>query len=258
MPSLLDAYKLTYPDMKPQVQGTCGIYSFWYATILLHHLNGAKYPVVPFPRACHGGDKGKSMRHYAKKSIGSAQGELLTTAEMVNLVEHFGYEATVYHWYTNPWGRRPGFITESLKANRPVLFAYLMGAPAPVTKATATVKDKPGPHWSLIIAETTTDYGYIEPNNPNEEKALHASHGQILSQLRWYPKNQVLESNASVDEVKLEQKWVRHAYAQPVDRTQKDLRRNSEKVKGATVKKTYDLGDRAAGQSLNDVLIAVG
>ena len=49
MPTLTDAYANVVSVLKPQKQGTCGLYSFWFATLLLNSIRGDKKQVV-YPR----------------------------------------------------------------------------------------------------------------------------------------------------------------------------------------------------------------
>lgn len=247
---LLTAFRNTYAHMKPQVQGTCGIYSFWYATILLNHMDPASHPTVPFPRACHnaGSQLGSSMRKFAKDTIKSGQGELLSGHEMRLLVRNFGYARESY------WGKttREAYVTEHLTAGHPILFAYLCGN-GPVTAATAvgTAQDHYGPHWSLLIAETPDHYGYINP---------HAYRDQFnavwpIPQFLWYPKKTVLDSNAAVDDVKYDQYWrkVGKGNLTRVGAVQTPM----PTVPAGTKTKEYNLGDSVGRQRLNNVLIAV-
>jgi hypothetical protein len=247
--SLMTAYDSTYAQMKPQIQGTCGIYSFWYATILLHHLNATKYPDVPFPRACHnaGGKTGLSLRKVAKRTSGSAQGELLSVAEMLALIGTTKYRATVYSRWNHILGGREDFLTEHLAANRPVVFAYICGN-GPVTKATATgvAQDAYGPHWSLLIGEEPDHYIYV---NPHAQRADIGGRTILIPTLTKATKKAVLDSNDRVDDVRYDKSWVKHA--------SHDLTRGAKADPLKPILRTYDLG-AADRQSLNNVLIAVG
>jgi hypothetical protein len=73
--------------------GTCGLYSLWYATILLSIVDpGDKRPPI-YPRK-HMLTSGMSSRQYSK-SIGSGQGEVLSWYEMFSIINRFGYECDV-------------------------------------------------------------------------------------------------------------------------------------------------------------------
>ena len=49
MPNLKQAYDNCVGVLKPQRQGTCGLYSFWFATLLVNNINTEKKPIV-YPR----------------------------------------------------------------------------------------------------------------------------------------------------------------------------------------------------------------
>ena len=175
--------------LKKQKQGTCGLYSFWYATLLLDALGVGKG--IVYPRHCVGGT-GESSRHFAKQNVNSGQGEVLSEWEMATIVEHYGYTATCYD-PTSP--NRRAFITRHLNADQPILIPYLMdNDPEVVTKrAVYGGGDGCGAHWSLIIGESRDEYRYLEPNVPN--------------QITTCDKTQLLASNACVDMVKFVQYW---------------------------------------------------
>lgn len=85
MTNLVQAYNGACSTLKPQKQGTCGLYSFWYASLLLAAVNpGAKKPII-YPRSGEGvGTAGESLRHFVKhtvnpiSSVGGSQGEVLS------------------------------------------------------------------------------------------------------------------------------------------------------------------------------------
>src|SRR5262249_43476567 len=112
----------------PQLQGDCGVYSFYYATLLLQAMNpGKKYPLV-FPRK-YKSDSSKwgrqpyktSVRQWVKSTGGlnSGQGEILTLGEMQRVISHFGYESTCAA--KNNIHVRRDFISRELAAGHPVL-----------------------------------------------------------------------------------------------------------------------------------------
>ncbi|AMV23649.1 hypothetical protein VT84_04505 [Gemmata sp. SH-PL17] len=236
--SLEDAWKGLSGVLKKQRQGTCGVYSLWYATELLAKLGGKK-PIV-YPRRGEMPKKatGESARHFAKQSASSGQGEVLSEAEMTLIVKHFGYTPTCYARQSTD--KRKEFITEHLKADRPILVAYLMqNSPVTSTSATGTAQDDYGAHWSLIINEDATEYRYLEPNNPNKITTCN--------------KDIMLASNADVDGVIYDRFWMKPS--------KNKLQRIGD-VSWVSARFTagfstlYDLGSRDR-QSLNYVLIAV-
>src|SRR5262245_39078558 len=89
-------------NLWPQLQGECGIYSFFYATLLLRTINpGGGLPEV-HPRKYRGnpgqypgGTPTTSVRSWSKTQLHSGQGELLTESEMLSMVTHFGYPAHI-------------------------------------------------------------------------------------------------------------------------------------------------------------------
>lgn len=228
--SLYSAWIAASKTLKPQVQGDCGVYSFWYATVLLRQLGKAGHPVT-YPRACHQKwyQRGTTIRK-AAKGVGSAQGELLSVAEVTAVVEGFKYTATVC---PNDEDAREGFITTSLNANRPIMFAYICGN-GPVTVATATGTEGVdyGPHWSLLIDEHDDQYTYLNPHDPNKPVTC--------------PKVQLLASNAEVDRVKYVRYW-RKPKSHGLE-----MHGNTQPTTG----KFYDIGGPER-QTLNNVLIAV-
>ena len=240
MSQLPGAYGSIAGSLKPQKQGTCGLYSFWFATMLLR----AIFPTtraIPYPRKSTAppGSGEESMRHYAKGAFDSAQGEVLTAAEMEDIITHFGYR---HETHIGKDGRQ-AFITKSLQDNAPVLFPYMNGPGGPI--ATIPVgktggKDY-GSHWSLIFDEDSNDYVYIEPNKPN-------------TPLRR-AKAVVLNSNSFVDSYKYDRYWTKGEKSRisPVQ----NVVFSTLYGFGITLgDKVYDIGpsDR---QNLKNVLIAV-
>lgn len=232
--SLYAAWSACSSQLKPQVQGDCGVYSFWYATVLLRHLDPTNHAVT-YPRANHEASlKGKSIRAVAKKEVGSGQGELFTAAEMAKVIGEFKYTAKVH---TGPSNTRAAFITAALAAKQPVLFAYICGGGKAVTtgnwgNATGTAGTHYGPHWSLIIKEGGDAYTYLNPHNPNLPVTQN--------------RQEVLKSCGTVDSVKYVRYW-----SKPGPHGLMAFG-NTKPTSG----KYYDIGDESR-QNLNGVLIAV-
>ncbi len=232
--------------LKPQRQGTCGLYSFWYATQLLAGLGGTKGIVYPRSEEMRdAGVTGESPRHYAKRKANSGQGEILSELEMMTVVQHYGYTGTPYP--SGGTDNRAAFITGHLQADRPVLVAYLMDDVGPTTDTHTgvygpnSVDSDSGSHWSLIINEDSTDYRYLEPNNPNK--------------ITTCAKNALLASNAAADGVKFARFWTKTG---PVNLEEFGDFKWWIKAMWKAGRKTtlYDLGKKSR-QSLNEVLIAV-
>jgi hypothetical protein len=236
--NLEEAWGKLAKTLKKQKQGTCGLYSFWYATLLLEQLGGTKG--IVYPRRCEGGT-GESSRHFAKENVNSGQGEVLSEWEMVTIVQHYGYDAACYV----PTGTdtRKAFITKHLTANRPILIAYLMDDD-PETVAHPTVYGGgagAGAHWSLLINEDGTEYRYLEPNKPN--------------QITTFNKDHMLASNACVDNVKFVQYWKKpkkHGLGGVGDFDTWI----EAKWKAGLFTTVYNVGPKSR-QTLNQVLIAV-
>jgi hypothetical protein len=240
--SLEAAWGKLAKTLKKQKQGTCGVYSFWYATLLLGHLGGKKG--IVYPRRCERpkGVTGESSRHFAKKNVNSGQGEILSEREMVTIVEHYGYSTTCY----TPSGTdtRKAFITGHLNANQPILIAYLMGDYGPETVNTSTTYGGgpgAGAHWSLLIGESGSEYRYLEPNDPN--------------QITVFNKDRLLAANACVDNVKFVQYWKKPG-KHGLDGVGDFDSWIEAKWKAGLFTTVYDLGAKSR-QTLNEVLIAV-
>ncbi|HEY4303520.1 MAG TPA: hypothetical protein VGM82_03590 [Gemmatimonadaceae bacterium] len=178
--SLMEAYAACSSELIGQKQGDCGLFSLWFATMLLRKMSPAGRKVV-FPRKLHiappttGWDStGESMRQYAKFEHRSAQGEILSAAEMQDVIKHFGYAS--HACGVADESSKQQFIRQSLALRRPVLVAYVFSGDMPVFKDKGTkiwddTKDDSGPHWSLIIGEESGNmYKVIEPNAPNPLK----------------------------------------------------------------------------------------
>lgn len=192
MVDLAEAYNKACGSLKPQKQGTCGLYSFWYASLLLSFVKPSARPITYPRKGEHPGVwGGESLRHYAKHSVGSGQGEVLSCAEMEQIVRKFGYNCDSHVGATG----REAFITRSLEAGRPILFPYMFGNGGPIywfPKGKSGGTDY-GPHWSLIYREMGGSYLYIEPNVPNTPVKQ--------------PKEVVLKSNSFVDQYKYDRYW---------------------------------------------------
>lgn len=241
MSELETAYNKASSTLKPQKQGTCGLYSFWYASLLLSCISGGRRPIV-YPRGGEGGT-GESMRHFAKQGVGSGQGEVLSCAEMESIIRRFGYDCESH---VQKEGRRV-FVTSALLRNRPVLFPYMFGNTGPISAF--PVHETPGvdygPHWSLIYAQDGGNYLYIEPNNP-------------ITPVRQ-PIDTVLNSNSFADNYKYDRYWSKGGKFDTQTGTPLPYQYTSGiapvgNVKGSAVK--YDIGDKSR-QTLANVLIAV-
>jgi len=211
--------------------GTCGLYSLWYATILLGIIDPGDSRQPIYPRK-HMNSGGVSSRRYSK-SIGSGQGEILNWYEMRSIINNFKYECDVADAADET--RRQTFITFCLEKNRPILFAYMEGGNPgkschPITAYNAKYPDGCGSHWALLIDEVGSNYTFIDPHWPNSLK--NAS------------KDTILKSNAAADE------------GPGFSKFEKVFQR-SEKSVGNTKTKTYDLGNPQARQSLNNLLVSV-
>lgn len=207
-----------------QKGGTCGLYSLWYASVLLKYVDPSDRRAPIYPRAYMGGGKGNSIRHYAK-SIGSGQGEVLNWHEMFRIVDHCGYTCDTLDVADSV--RRTTFIRFCLEKNRPILLAYLEGGEPgkschPARAYSATYPGGTGAHWALLVDDNGNDYGIIDPHWPN--------------MIRYYPKDQVLASNAASDSGP--------SFPRFEDRPD-------------TNKPQYDLGDTAKRQSLKNLLMSV-
>lgn len=251
MPSLVDAYNACASVLKPQRQGTCGLYCFWFATLLLNELRTDKKPVV-YPRkheqraadpSVTRGSEARSLRSFAKDTLHSGQGELLTATEVVTMIVLFKWD-----WVAHVWGgdSRRDFITDSLKANRPVMFAHLAGG-SPAMPLTVPRPDRQcGPHFSLIIDQDSTEYVFIEPNDPTI--------------LRRCLKTVVLESNEKVDDFVMDKTWVKPKFRPPsgaplvISSAQLPAMKMQYPQLDLSTEATYDVSRR---QALNNVLVAI-
>lgn len=160
--NLVEAYNRVIATLKPQRQGTCGLYSFWYATILLREISTTHHRIV-YPRKCEGqAGTDDSLRKFAK-TLGSAQGEVLTLEEMSGIISHFGYYFSLLEALPEA---REEFIRNHLGASHPVLIPYRFGHTA---RGPISTLEAGGAHWSLIIHEDTvnSEYHCLNPHDPN-------------------------------------------------------------------------------------------
>jgi hypothetical protein len=211
--------------------GTCGLYSLWYATILLGIVNPQDKRPPILPRR-YLGATGQSSRNFSK-TIGSGQGELLNAQEIFAVITHYGYQCDVENSADEM--KRKRFISDSLSKNRPILFAYMEGgAPGESCYPAATCNpNKPedfGPHWGLLIVDAVATYGIVDPHWPNT--------------IRHYGWQQVLKANALTDS------------GAPFPDTFKSPERTGPKGEGFKAN-TYNLNNPSQRQLLKNLLISV-
>jgi len=264
MPTPLEnAYAVCKNTLTEQVQGTCGLYSFWYASVMLLTLEKMetdkrlgvpttaaptkvdflprKHPnAMPHINWAVDTRATESLRSYAKKGLSSGQGEILSADEMGRLINHFGYN------YRLPLQgqAKKGFISEFLSHNRPVIFAYTMSDNGPTKALPNDVRgDDIGSHFSLIIAETADKYRCINPWYPD--------------QLKEYSKTGVLESNANVDNHIYPRFWGKRFAGDLTPFGNNRVEALKQALKGGGVESFYDIGQGGRKQNLKDVLVAV-
>jgi hypothetical protein len=250
MPTLSDAYTNCLGVLKPQRQGTCALYSFWFATLLLNDLNTLKKPIV-YPRKSEQrdadasvtrGNEDVSLRQFATQMLHSGQGELLTVSEVISMIVMFSWG-----WVAHVSGGddRKQFITDQLSRNRPIMFAHLAGG-HPSKPITAIPIDRQcGPHWSLIIGEVLDQYEYIDPNHPLKTELL--------------PKEHILRSNEIVDDFAMDKAWVKPKHrpdGKPMVLSSASLAavKSANPTLDLTPVKSYVIDRR---QQLNNMLVAV-
>lgn len=255
MPNLKQAYDNCVGVLKPQRQGTCGLYSFWFATLLVNNINTEKKPIV-YPRkheeraatgVAKGSETQQSLRAFVKdQSLGgihSGQGELLSLMEVILMVGEFKWD-----WLAHIAGGpgRERFITDELNRNRPIMFAHLAGG-NPSAPLTAIPPDRAcGPHWSLLIAQTTDEYEYIDPNHPLKTEKL--------------PKTHILKSNEIVDDFAMDKDWVKPSWRPPsgapivMSSSQFTALQMSRPDLGLTAVSTYKVDRR---QALKNLLVSI-
>ena len=115
--NLQDAYNQVSAHLRPQVQGTCGLYSFYNAVRMLRAINGSN-PEVPAPKKCEGAPGAtQSLRQYAKREFKSGQGEILSEAEMVSFVSAWGYKPAPF--VAGTYSAKPDFISLHTRGGQP-------------------------------------------------------------------------------------------------------------------------------------------
>lgn len=267
---LKQAYANIKDSLRDQVQGTCGIYSFYNAVQILRNLN-ALNPSVPAPKKSEtkAGDKDiGSLREYAKRQLQSGQGEILSDAEMSNLVAAHGYAPLAFGRVSDVSGAaKRNFLEMCMRESYPVLIAYLADG-NPVEYAHA-VTNTAGAHWSLIIGLEGKNVNVVEPNNPRD--------------LRTWPLDDLLLMNGKADDVKFPRFWAKTVNTdaeydrqlspmpkpkpehtgrgiEPIGNDKSKWLPHKSGLGGGQVK-AYDLGgdtgERQNKQNLNHVLIAV-
>lgn len=256
MIKLTDSYTKICSNLEPQIQGTCGIYSFYIAARILQ--DAVKSPAVPPPRRKHASianAAGPSMRSFAKLNLDSGQGEILTETEMLGLITGHGYKALAFNASTT----KQAFISDCLSKEWPVLIAFLSDGRLD-GRLTAARADG-GAHWSVIIGESPappaspTAYFAINPHNPKSRRT-------------WDITN-TLASNGIVDGIKFVRYWEKRKSGEldeirgaltPAQKVLLKAQKAGTKPRGSG-KSIYDLGgefkDRHLKQALNNVLIAV-
>jgi len=129
--ALRHTYEIIRGRLPVQVQGACGLYSFFYAARLLRATN-ERLPAVPTPRKSEaekpgyqkaGYDQAESLRKYAKRELRSGQGEILTEDEMVTMVRAWRYDALPSKATTA--AEKKTFLVEQTGQGWPVLIAFL-------------------------------------------------------------------------------------------------------------------------------------
>lgn len=271
--ALVDHYNNVSKTLRAQVQGTCGIYSFYNAVCMLRDMD-SKNPSVPSPKKSEASPGATvSLRQYAKRELKSGQGEILTEAEMTAFVKAWGYKVACF--IAGTYSAKQDFITLHTKGGHPVLIPYLADEdttgviPVPSAASAGT-----GAHWSLIVGVTGKDALVVEPNAPQA--------------LKTWPMTGLLQANAASDTVKFKRFWAKTVHdedeykrrinpfrkgTKPLD----DLRGISVVPDKSTWKPNwkdgdpgylgtgqvslYDLGGRTGtrheNQKLSDVLIAI-
>lgn len=198
MTVLTDSYNNVKGSLRPQVQGTCGIYSFYNAVRILRDIN-ARNPTVPAPKKSEKlpSDAPGSLRHYSKAHLNSGQGEILTGTEMVTLIATHRYAPLNFSrsGAVNAAAKKI-FLSRCMKSGYPVLVAYIAGGTPVVCKDT-TAADT-GAHWSLIIDTNATHATVVEPNAPTVAKV--------------WPLDDLLLSNSKTDDGKFVRYWAKQVF----------------------------------------------
>jgi len=190
--SLIDAYNTIKSTLRPQVQGTCGLYSFYNAVQILRQID-ASLPSVPAPKKSEAAPGAtQSLRQFAKRELKSGQGEILSEAEMQAFIKAWGYRSEAAGVATG--SGKQDFLTTQTRGGHPVLIAYLADSDStgivPVPNAAA---GDPGAHWSLVIGTKAKDMLVVEPNDPGN--------------LRTWPMEGVMLANAAADSKKFDRFW---------------------------------------------------
>jgi hypothetical protein len=238
---LLEALEAARKDaaLVPQVQGDCGVFAFWYATVLLRYCGDKRPPIYPrkHPRpGVEWKDKAHpehSVREWAKKHLFSGQGEILTTTEMKAMVACHGYQPIV--------ARDGPAITFLVHANRPVLICYSIreGLPDPNPKG-------PHAHWSLIVASKASFCQVLNPHDPGIDHT--------------WPLQTLLASNRAVDSYAFERYWYKLKKIPLVSET--TLRawlqlENDAPIPRGAYETRYDIGQNNRSQALRGAILGV-
>jgi hypothetical protein len=250
---LTDSYEIVRGSLQPQVQGTCGLYSFYVAARILQQATQGRAPLVPKPRS---GDQlkgvkyalidvkhapGKSLRKFSKDEFHSGQGEILTESEMTRLVDSHGYKALSF---SGDESQKKIFITTQLLKGYPILIPYLAGGR--FTDYATMSDDDPGAHWSVIIDLRAPNYTVVNPWDPRSS--------------REYPVANLLQSNALADFKPFVQYWEKPSVKRANGRYGLAPVGDVAPL-GEATGKVYDLGgpfgNRHLLQKLKNVLIAV-
>lgn len=164
---MIDNYYKIQKSLPTQVQKTSGIYSFYYAIRILREIDPT-YPEVPFPKKSsfehsnHFMSAGnESLRHFAKNTLHSGQGEILSEQEMSNLVTAHGYAAHKFDRHNSAKEKKLKFLTECIQKKYPVIVSH---------------RDEHDglPRWVLIIGYEDNTITYISPANPLASKKIDA------------------------------------------------------------------------------------
>jgi hypothetical protein len=190
--SLIDAYDKVKANLRPQVQGTCGLYSFYNGVQILRQID-PKLPTVPAAKKSEASaPAAESLRKYAKREMKSGQGEILSSAEMTAFVKAWGYRCEAST--ATGSAARQDFLTIRTRASQPVLIAYLADQdPTGIVPVPNASSGDPGAHWSLVIGTKGGDALVVEPNDPGT--------------LRTWPLAGLLLANAMADAKRFVRFW---------------------------------------------------
>lgn len=173
--SLTTDYDTIRNTLQGQVQGTCGLYSFYNAYRILC-VSHKSLPKVPVPKKSYKDGPKKSsysLRQFAKNVLESGQGEVLNSFDMERLIRACCYKAVPCG--SDDKATKIKFITDQTAANHPVLVAYLAGGDhtgvIPILRPLPVMGDDIGAHWSLIIGvDKNGKAEVVEPNAPQSLK----------------------------------------------------------------------------------------